>query len=411
MNNVGDILYATAVFDVPAGVAPVYVWEWWDDTVSVTSSPSTSKMLNMGGDPAGGRLLYYTVTLVLPDGQRVSVEQTVEVNWPPQIRPSPAVSANDQFFPYDTTITLTAWDVEQDDFDFFYYQNGTLLGNGVETAVGEFTGTYNGTAVVTNGTQNVFTRTIQSNQTVDLYVIDVASGTRLLHFDFVGEAAPPPTISLSAQPSLVTSDASTLPDQRIGTGQALDLVVYASDPGGGSLDFLWSFYGSNGWAASTFSTGTLTTLPNGVFQNSYAKDISSETGGEKTVLITVTNDADVAVTQQIGITLVDNQTGTTATLSAFSGGLQLSNGSTVAAGSTVEYHIVPSDPDLDVVTCLWTFTQPSPVLPTTLKLWGPKVLVDTTGYPSATVIQGTVRTFDRFGGTALFVIQPAVAIA
>lgn len=411
MFNVGQTLEFNAVFTPPDNVSVVYVWEWWDGTVTVTTTSTTSKVLNLGGDPHNGRLLYYTVTAVLPDAQRITATATVEVNWPPQIRPSPTVTVNDAYFPYDTTIAVTAWDVEQDAFTFHYYQDGTLLGNGVDSPVGEFVAQYNGTTLVTNGTQNLFTRTIQSDQTINLYIIDVENGTRRLNFDFVGENAPAPTVSLSAQPSLVTTDASTLPDQRIGAHEAVDLVAYASDPGGGDLDFLWSFYGSNGWSANTFSTGTTTSLPNGVFENNYAKDISGETGGEKIVLLTVTNDTGVSSNQEISVTLVANQTGTTATLSAFQGNTQLVNGQTVAAGAVVEYRIAPSDPDLDVVTCLWTFVQPSPVEPATLKLWGPKVAVDTTGYASATVIQGTVRTFDRYGGTALFNIQPAISIA
>lgn len=413
MNQIGQTLHLTAVFNgLPPGVPVTYVWRWWDGSVTATTTPSTTKTLNKGGNPANSQLLYFTVTAALPDAQHLTTINSVQVNWPPMIQPSPTVSRNDEFFPYTSQVALTAWDVEQGGaLSFVYTLAGTVIGNGSSSPSGLITSTYDGTTVQVYGTNNTFNRTVNNDETIRLHVIDAQSGTRVVDFDFVGDSAPPPTIGVSAGPRLVTSDATSLPDQRIGVNEYADFVVYASHPVSNTFDFLWSFFGSHGWATNLFSTGTTTTLATGGVKNDYIKALAGETGGTKKVVITVRNTTTGEVIEElIDVTLVANQTAATATLKAFQGASELANETLVAAGSKIEFTVQAADPDFDLVSYFWQFSQPSPVLPASLKLWGPKVLVDTTGYPSGAAIQGTMTASDRFGATVLFNVSPTIRI-
>src|SRR3546814_11064128 len=71
------------------------------------------------------------------------------------------------------------------------------------------------------------------------------------------------------------------------SGQVITFNVYAADAQGNDFEFLWSFWGSHGWAATELTSGTSATQPDGSVRNTYEKDISGETGGDKRVIVTV----------------------------------------------------------------------------------------------------------------------------
>jgi hypothetical protein len=380
------------------------VWKFWDGTVAVTSEPRVEKTLNIGGDPTDSRKLYFTCQPTMEDGQSTILTGFVQVNNPPYVVPSPEITRNDDFFPYPTQIRLTAYDVERDDISFLYYNSaGSPLGGGVSTYVGEIAGTWNGTAGLYSGTQNIFDGTITADSRVILKIVDSESGTRLVNFDFFGETPPPPVIGVTADASILTADASSVPDQRIGPGQNVQFTVYASDPVSSNFTFLWSFFGSLGWNGNSYATGTSAPTADGSVRNTYTKDIESETGGQKTVLVTVKNtDSNKEVQIPIYVDLIANSVGTVATISVVDqNDNPVTAGSTVPAGTKLTYSAVVVDPQNDVLIYKWTFTQPGGT-PTTLRLFGPKAFIDTTGFTPGGSILLTLQAIDRMNAVATF---------
>lgn len=413
MNQVGQTKTFTLSVVPPAesGVY-AYIWKFWDGTVAATTTPTVTKKLNVGGNPANSRLLYYTCEPVMEDGRSIMITGQIEVNNPPDVVPSPTVSNNDQFFPYATDIALTAYDPDNDPLTFKYYSDGTLLGQGATSVVGVVNGTWNGTQGSFNGTHNVFTHTVQSEQTVQLLIYDNQGGTRSIDFPFYGENPPAPTIGVTADPDSITADASSVPDQRIGPGQVVTFNVYAADPVSNDFEFLWSFFGSYGWATNSFSTGTSAVQPDGSVRNTYDKDIASESGGDKRVVIRVTNTTSGQSTEfPINVTLVANEVATSGTISvADENGNAVAAGATVASGTKLEITAVVVDPNNDIINYKWSITQPSGIQPTTLRVWGPKVVIDTTDWPAASQIIGTVTAYDRMQG-AVSLTLPVINIS
>ena len=69
---------------------------------------------------------------------------------------------------------------------------------------------------------------------------------------------------------------------------------------------------------------------------------------------------------------------------------------TVPVGTKLIYTAVSTDLDLDIVTQLWQFD--SYPYPNPLYIYGPKVVLDTTGYTLNGYVQGQVTSTDRMGG-------------
>lgn len=414
MNQVGDIKTFSLSVTPPAGSGVyAYVWKWWDGTVTVTSVPFATKTLNIGGDPNNSRKLYFTCTPVMEDGQSVVFTGEVIVNNAPYVVPSPSISNNDDFFPYGTEITLTAYDVENDGFQFLYYDSGgSPIGGGVTTSVGPVTGVWNGTNGSYNGYQNVFADTIAAQTAITLKIVDNVGGTRAIDFNFYGNTPPPPTVGVTAEADTLTVDATSIPDQRIGPNQLISFAVYAADPVSPNFDFLWSFYGSNGWVSNTFSTGTSEPTADGSVRNTYVKDIENETGGQKTVLIKVTNtDSGKHIEIPTYVTLIANTEASSCTFTVVDeNDLHYAAGASVVAGRKLFYKASAIDPQNDVLEFKWTLPEPSGIHPTTIRWWGREIMLDTTGFPSGTNLTGTVLLVDRMNGQVSFAI-PALVIA
>jgi hypothetical protein len=414
MNQVGDIKTFTLSVVPPASSGVYsYVWKFWDGTVAATVKPTVTKQLNIGGNPLNSRKLLFTCTACMEDGQSETVNGEVIVNNPPQVVPSPEITVNDFYFPYATQIKVRAFDIENDAMVFTYYNSaGQVLGNGSTSSIGLVNGTWNGTVGSYNGYQNIFNTTIQSEQIVTLKISDAQQGTTSLAFGFYGQAAAPPIVGVTASQDTITADASSIPDQRIGMGQFVDFSVYANDPVSQNFSFLWNFWGSNGWAANSFSTGTTSVQPDGSVRNAVSKNIEGESGGLHTAIIRVRNNTSGQTVEfPIDVNLIANTVATSGTISIRN---QLDQvilpNAEVAVGTKLIYSALVEDPENDIVNYKWTFVQPSgTVAPTTLRLWGRSVILDTTGYSSGYEIIPTLVAYDRMKAS-LTVPVPAVTV-
>lgn len=403
----------TALFTVtgvPAG-SYAYVWDWWDGTTSATAVPTTTKKLNMGGDPHDGNLLRFSVTIVAEDGQFQVRSGSIEVNNPPSIASSPSISLNDQFFPFTSVIQIRAFDVENELVSFYWYNaQDEPIGGGSSGTLGLINGTYNGTVGLYNGTLNTFSRVVEETQTIVAKLVDTNGGTTVVDFSLRGGTPPPPTITASTEVNTLTADATTLPDHRIGTGRSVNFVVFSSDVVN-TLNFLWSFYGTNGWASTSFSTGVTEILAGNTLKNSVVKSIENETGGPKRAIVTVNNTTTgIAIDVPVDVVLIGNTVADTITFKVYRQSiateteldLSISDShqtpDTVPADAKVRYQATAVDPQGDIVTYRWQFLQPSGLFPSSLVLWGRSVMIDTAGYPAGSAIQGVVTATDRFGG-------------
>jgi len=392
-----------------------YVWDWWDGTSEATTTPTTSKRINVGGQP-GTSLLFYRCTPVLEDGQSVTLIGTTSANNPPTVVPPVVVSNNDDYFPYNTQITVKAFDFDGDAFAFSWYSGTSYLGAGASTAVAATTGTWtgNGTTVVAvyPTTQNVFSTTVASARTVSAYLVDTQNGTTRLDFDLRGFVRPPPSAGFSALPSGVSVNASSVAEARIGVGQNIAFSVYAKDETGGTVAFLWTFVGSNGWTSGpVYTTGATLATADGGYSNTYTKDISSEvvsTGTEKfsTAVVRATTSAS-HVDLPFTVKLIANAVPSAINVTVTNNGnpYDITTLSPVAAGCKLEYSAEGVDANGDVLVYRWDFAPPVNVT-----FFGGKVVIDTTGLSTLNLVQGSVTATDRMGATYT-VSLPIIPIA
>lgn len=383
-----------------------YVWRLWDDTVRATTDPTTLPVaINVGGQPYTGEL-HYSVMPVQIDGQNVVLDGTITANNPPIILPSPTVSLNDAYFPYSTQIVITAIDFDNDDLTFAWYNGFTSLGAGMSTFVGSLAGTWtgNGVTVIDNfaGTQNVFSTAVGQTEMLTCVITDARGGVTSLDLQLRGFDAPAPSAGGAGAITGLTADASTLPIQRIGAGQTVVFTAYGQDLSGGAVTFLWNFAGSNGWTIGpVYTTGTTTVLPNGVYQNTYTKDISGEVVLKGTVKTSVAevliSSATMQTPVQFAVDLIANQPPNTITFTTKANNAVIGAGETFPAGTPIEYDAVVQDSQGDICEYQWVFQQPEGVIPSTVTLWGAKIAVDTTAYPDGFFIIGALTVTDRMG--------------
>ena len=423
MNQIGDT-FSFELLPVPSGSAIYsYVWKWWDGTQEATTAPFVTKVINSGGQPGTGEL-HYTCQPVARDGQSALFAGTLTANNPPVFLPGASLSNNDDYFAYQTRLTVQAFDLDGGTCAFNWYTGTTFLGNGTSTVFGTVNGTWRGndTVVVTScsGTENYLDLTVLSARTVTCYAVDNQNGTSTVEFSLRGRSNPTPVASLTVGVAGVAFDATAPPSARIGVDQQVDLSVYVAPLPNHAVDFSWSFAGTNGWTMPpVVETGTVAALPNGGLQNTVYRDISAETvasGTAKTVLadvrVTATNSLSGEVsytTAQYALTLIANSAPSSVTIVRSVGGVAISGAGPVAAGALIEYAAAGTDADADVLDYRWQFAQPSPLTTNPLYLWGPKVLYDTTGYGAASSVEGQLLITDRLGAT-LTVLLPSTSV-
>lgn len=422
MNQVGDQVQLM-VAPIPSGSAIYsYVWDYWDGSSTATAAPFSVKVINIGGQP-GTDELHFTCRPVAQDGQSVTLNGTITANNPPTIMPGVSISNNDGYFAYLTTLSLTAIDVDNDPISFAYYVGTTLLGTGTSAYVGNLDGTWsgNGTTVIQQyaGTSNHIDLVVAASRVVRCYVSDDRGGTSSVAFALRGEPNPPPDTTLTAGVAGVAFDATTPPSARIGEGQTVDFTVYVAPMPQHSVSFTWTFSGSENWTMPpTFETGTTSYLPNGGLQNTVYRNIDAEVVSSGTakvataqVRVTAVNiyNSQISYTDAVyPITLIANSAPSAVTIGRSVNGVPIGGVGPVAAGTKIEFAAAGTDADLDLLTYRWVFNQA--ITPTTLYLWGPKVLVDTTGYASMTSVQGNLTVTDRLGAT-LYTILPSTNIS
>ncbi len=130
----------------------------------------------------------------------------------------------------------------------------------------------------------------------------------------------------------------------------------------------------------------------------------------KTAIVTVLNEVTGQSTVvPIQVELIANTTGVAAEFLVTDENDNSVDTEALAAGTKLVYSAIVEDPEGDVVIYKWTFVTPEELPPTPLRLWGRKVVIDTTGYESGFVLQGTVEAFDRLGASVVLTI-PKVTI-
>lgn len=415
MKNVGD--------DVTLGISAIssagsniysYAWRLWDGSSTATTVPSLTTSVNIGGNPQDNRLLDYDIVPVATDGSYVVINGSFQANNPPYVVPSPTISQNDTFFPYQTQLEVVVYDLENDPFNVSWFQGDVFLGNGTLAFVGTHVGTWsgNGTTIFpdvltyTNGTSIRIT----SQRTVTCVISDDQNGTTMIDFDLRGVPRPAPSAGITAEVSTLTADPSSLPVAKIGPGQSVDFEVYARDITGSDLTFLWDFDIDHNWTVETTVSGTTTPTVDGGFRNNTTKDISGEVvidGTQKiaTALCQVTGPTTASIVR-IDVTLIANNPPTDVTFDVKVGGASIDISNSFPAGTMLEFNATPIDPDNDVCIFKWTFSQTFD--PTTLVAYGPKIYLDTTDYnPGFT--SGQLVCTDEAGDT-LTVAIPSIEI-
>jgi hypothetical protein len=170
---------------------------------------------------------------------------------------------------------------------------------------------------------------------------------------------------------------------RIGVAEYAEFTVY-TEQNSNPTDFLWTFYGSNGWAATASSSGITTFLENGAYKNHMLKATLGETAGEKVASCRILDEmTGVSATVTIPVTLVDNEAPAILSTTV----LPVSP----SAGSVLSFSASGTDAEGDLLTYQWYF----PGFPMTL--YGRTVYVDTTGMTPSMTVAATVTVIDRLG--------------
>lgn len=415
MNQVGQVKNFTVQGSPPAGTL-AYVFKFpWDLSVIVSGSGSVSKQLNLGGNPSDAFLLRFNCEICDQLGNSQVLNGSIACNNPPTIVQAPTVSGNNQAFPYQTTITVVGYDLEQaGPLVYDWYSGTTALPSGVTTSAGLVPASYAGTSVgMLTAYQNVMTTTVAATEVLTCQVVDANAGTTSLGFRLDGFAPGAPQFSVAAQPSSLTATPTTLPTAVI-SGTPLLLTAYASDTHSGSLAFTWSFYGSNGWQASTipyFSAGTVAAVPGGYRGDLLYSVAGEQTAGQRTVNVGVTNlSTRVTAQSQIQVTLVVDGPPVVQGVNVYDAvtGLPLPTPFTLRNTGTVRLSGVASSPQSETLYYAWSIVG-QPVVPVNTTLYGPDVLLNVSGYAPGSYALGTVIAVDVYGTVSQpFSIPPIV---
>jgi len=408
MNQVGD----DKTFYVAAHTSGArYVWKYWDGAtaVSAQSAGSNVKRLNLGGNPAEGFTVPVRCEVVDPiKGETVYITTgRLPVNNQPTLYGSPTVSNNDAAFPYQTTIAIRAYDLEDAGIQFLWYSGSNPV-SGLDTTSASISveGTYYGTLTgLTRQTYlNQFSTTIYgSGTTMTCKIIDGDAGTRRLNFDFRGYDPAAPSFSVAATPDALTAQATALTTQFIAPGQVANLSAYAYDPVPGQLVFTWDLNGTNGWSAPDIPfiyANDGTSVEQG-YKSEWQRQLEDETvGGRKRVIVWVTNPTTNKTTSTyFDINTAINQAPSFSSVDMYDpiSGEQITSITKAAlpTRTLVRFSGTASDPNSDVVTYKWDFTVP--VSPSTYTLYGRDAFVDVSDWPSgAYSTLGIVTAYDRF---------------
>ena len=425
-NQVGDLKTFQVVGTPPTYPVPLYVWKFWDQSVIATAAASgvVQKRLNLGGNPVEAFTVPYRCDICDSLGNVVQVlPDTIAVNNPPTVVPSPTVVPIDQAFPYQAIITVRAYDLEDNGVSFYWYHGVSEVGGHDSTvsAAGGVAGTYYGTLI--GATKTLFTNTLQTtvaeNGTVlTCKLVDGDSGTTSVNFELRGYDTSAPQFSVAASPDTLTSGASTLPVQVIAPNQTVKFTAFGYDPTPGNLMFTWYFYGSNGWTQPglpQITTDVGVVISQG---RKSEKDwpISAEvTAGQKTAVVSVTNTSNGKSTySSIPVRLVLNEAPVISGVGLYDAttGQPITTVTKLAAPlrTLVKFSGTASDTNDDVLTFRWDLYSP-PAL-ATYSVYGRDGFVDVTDWtsPATHTSVGIVTVTDRYGVSSSSFSLPQVTI-
>lgn len=425
MNQVGDLKTFRVMGTPPAYPTPLYVWKFWDGSVSATGtySGSVQKRLNLGGNPAESFTVPYRVDICDSLGNLVQVvPDTVQVNNPPTVVPAPTVNPQDQPFPFQTAITIRAYDLEDNGVSFYWYLGTNPIG-GQDTTAQDFTteGTYYGTltGLTRLGYTNTFNTTVlESGTAVTCKLVDGDSGTTSLHFDLRGYDPQAPQFSVAASPDTITSSASSLAVQYIAPGQTVMFTAYGYDPTPGNLFFTWYFYGSNGWSQPGLPqiyTDSGTAVLQGEKSVLNFPIATETTAGEKTAVVSVTNQSTgrTAYTS-IPVRLILNGAPTITSVGLYNvltdQAITTITRAALPTRTLVRFSGTASDVNSDVVTFRWDIYKP-PAVFLAYSLHGRDAFVDVSDWSAGLQNNiGVVTAYDRYGVASATVAIPSLTV-
>lgn len=382
MNNVGDIKTFTMYGTHTDGLT--YVWKWWDGSIDATLLPTTTKRLNIGGDPRWSGTLPVEVEVVDHYGKSGVYNTSIVVNNPPQIvAGSAGATPNGQLITYDTILHATAYDLEGHGMSFSWEHKGLLLGAGSGTYAGQVDAYWNGTYVgQASGTTVTFSYPVEGSTNVTLTVTDAEGGETEVDFPVYGFQRSDVYFAPSAGPESQTGDASSEPIVTAGEDAAFTVYSAAASPG--RTAFVWGFWGTNGWTFPSSSNGATSILPDGTTRNVVMKATAGETPGNKLAEVTIYDlDTNTFAIVTVPVLVVSNDPPEAASYEV--------KPEIPLAGQMLRFTANYTDPNRDLVTTRWQFSSPAAVA------WGRTVFVSTAGMNPGDTVGGKFTVYDRLG--------------
>lgn len=433
MNQVGQLKTFYVEGTPPVFPAPIYVWKFqWDGDVIVTGTENGSvvKRLNVGGNPAEGVgppfVIPFRCEICDRLGNTVQVlTSTVAVNNPPTVVGAPTITPNNQAFPFQTNIKISAYDLENAGLTFlWYYGTNPIGGKDVTTGPVNVDGTYYGT--LPGLTRDLYTNTLDvtiygAGTALTCKIVDAESGTTRITVPTQGYDPGAPQFSVAAQPNTLTADASTLPSQYIAPGQTVHFTAFATDINPGRINFTWYLYGSNGWNALGIpfvDPGTRLALEGGGWRGDLVRAIDGESGsGLRTAIVSATNTATgKSIYSSIPVRLLQNEAPTMTGVQIYdvTTGLPITEITlTPPSRTVVRFSGTAADANSDVVYFQWDFTTPG--APANYTLYGRDAFVDVTDWPGSPSgilysLLGNVKAVDRFDVSSSLMSIPQLIV-
>ena len=431
MNNVGDILTFTTLGTAPGSATPIYVWRFWDSSVQVSTQNQgpMQKGLNVGGDPSRTQgvvpfTLPYFCDICNAYGTIVSsISREVAVNNPPTIS-QVQLTNNNSAYAFETKITVTAYDLEQNGVSFQWFVGDIPVTGNVDTNIGNVPGTYAGTWIGNRtGYTSMLDTVVYSDGTVfTVQATDGDSGVSRVDIPVYGYDPKAPQFSVAAKPSGPSASASTLPDAVIAPGQTVDFSVYAADPSGQKLSFTWFLYGTNGWTNPLVNQpGKTTPLGIGYSNVLSGVDISGEaTAGLRKAIVYISNPSGQTVIGEQDINLTVNGAPVIQSVSIYDPNNKLvsptvpvirppAQSGQPAAPFLLRFSANASDPNNDIVYYEWKFSNLADF--GTWRAYGAEVYLDVGDWSANQYAVGTVTAFDRFGAFSVAFTIPQFVLA
>jgi hypothetical protein len=380
MNNVSDTKTFTINGTQTTGLT--YVWKWWDNSVDATTVPTVQKVLNMGGDPRYSGTLPVSVEVVDPIGQSGIYQTSIEVNNPPQVVPGTALAnPNGKIIQFDTVLQAVVYDLEGHDVDFSWSSDGIILGAGTSSYYGPVDAYWNGTNVgIASGTIASLNRTVVGSTSFTLTATDSEGGETVIDFPVYGFQRADTYFAPTVGPESQTGDASSEPI--VVAGENAAFTIYSST--GNRTVFVWGFWGTNGWTFPSSTNGETTVLPDGTVRSLVLKSTTGETPGNKLAEVTAIDlDHNTFAIVTVPVVVINNDPPQALSYEI--------TPTVVTAGQTIKFAASYTDPNRDIVTTKWTFTNPAQTL------WGRTIYLNTSGMTSGQVVEGKFEVIDRLG--------------